>query len=119
MSDKFIENVVKDAEELYGDVKNLLDGDITRDDIFNLIGSLVETVESFCTVSGEGEIKKQQVMDAFNYLDKKYGIVKALDKAVKWPFYLAPLEAVDGTAIKWVIEDWVIGSIVWGLNRVT
>jgi hypothetical protein len=116
--DKLIKNVVEEAEELYGDVKKLLDGDITREDIFDLIGSLVETVESFSTVAGEGEIKKQQVMDAFNYLNEKYGIVKALDKAVKWPLYLAPAELIDGTAIKWVIEDWVIDAIVWGLNKV-
>jgi hypothetical protein len=116
--DKFIENVVEDAEELYGDIQGLFDGEVAFNDILGLVGALVETVESFSTVAGEGETKKQQVIEAFDYLNEKYGIVEAIDKAVKWPIYLVPAELIDGTMIEWAIKGPVIDAIVWGLNKV-
>lgn len=114
---EYTENLIKEVEELRIDLNDLFSGDFHVQEIFDLVKSLVEVAEAMFTDPGEGEAKKEVVLEAFDYYDEKYKLIATIDGLVKFPFYLKMLELADGKLIEWAIKNIIIEGVVWMLQQ--
>lgn len=69
------------------------------------ITALIDAAESlFSAFEKAGPHKKKLVIDAFNWVDRKYGLIRKLDDMVKFKGFWTPLEALDQKIIKFMMS---------------
>ena len=76
-------------QQIIDNFKGVLDGDITAEDVFKLLRTLILAAEELYTVGKAGSLKKEWVLDSWDYINNKYKVVDKIPnwwikKAVKW-----------------------------------
>ena len=95
-------------DELMEDAQILFEGDLGWLEVLEFLDSAVHVAEDLITESGRCQDKKQMVLMVWEKAEKKYNLIERLDKAIKLP---GLLEAVDGLALKWLIEVLIRVSV--------
>jgi hypothetical protein len=85
-------------------------------EIFDLLAALGEIVKTVAPAGTEAEYKVL-LIEAFAWTDEKFNIVESLDNEIKFPVWLTPAEAFDGTAIRYLITSVLIPELARRLSR--
>lgn len=105
--------IIDAVERLASEVGAFAKGELSLSSLSDLIDEMVRAAQVIVPERGQGALKHVEVVAAFEYLDRKYGIIDKIDAAVPLPFYLEPL---DGPVFKLVI-DVMIKSTVTFANK--
>jgi hypothetical protein len=85
-------------------------GELTLVALADLIDDMVRAANTIIPERGQGAIKHAEVVAVFVTLDKRYGIIDKIDRAVPLPFYLEP---IDGPVIKLIIDVMIKTSVTF------
>ncbi len=106
------DEIIKAGKGVANSANELLTGEFSIHEVYDVLVSLVRAVEEVITDTGVGEIKHALVIQIFHELDKQYEIVDVIDKAIPAPWIL---ELIDGYVIRKFIDLFII-LIVNALN---
>ena len=104
----YLEQILARVNEVGKDWKELFSGQFRLQEVFALVGSLVDAAEAIITSPGSGAQKHQLVKEAFAYFDREYQIIARIDDLVALPIWIEPF---DGPFLRRVI-DFLIGQAV-------
>ncbi len=113
MSDNpYLERILAEVEAARQDWAELFSGEFRIQEVFDLVGSLVRAAEAIITAPQAGADKHRLVREAFEYFDRKYGIIDRIDDMIPLPFFLEPF---DGKLLRGLV-DFLIGQAVSVFN---
>ena len=80
---------IEKLQQIIDDFRAVLDGYITPTDIFHLFKDLIMAAEELYTISKAGSLKKAWVLESWDYINDKYGLVDRIPnwwirKAINW-----------------------------------
>jgi len=113
MSDNpYLDRILAEVEAARQDWNELFSGEFRIQEVFDLVGSLVQAAEAVITAPRAGANKHELVREAFEYFDQKYRIIDRIDDMIQLPFFLEPF---DSKLLRTVI-DFLIGQAVSVFN---
>jgi chemotaxis regulatin CheY-phosphate phosphatase CheZ len=109
----YLERVLAALDEIGVKWDELFHPPFKIQEVCSLLAALVQAAEAVITDPGSGEQKRKLVMDAWDYLDKKYQLLDHMDKLIRLPFFLEPF---DQPILRYIVENVLIAQIVTVFN---
>jgi len=122
VANDFIEAVEKELwMNLEKSIEDLFTEPFEVKEVFDLISAFVKVANEFFIEPSEENIRSI-VMDAWNYYNEKYNLVSLIDnsldcKKVFGRFAGTIIEGFDEKLIVWIIEEWILKSLLPKLSK--